>query len=283
MTGAEIATSVATSAFSLWNAYEEAKRKQHYKEARVLEKRLLTQHLVEYPLARRREVKLGRRHKFRRTANQLEAEAEARQLQRQYDDEWQKLCDHDPHTVIRLVDGAFEDNHLPSTCIDAGREQNVSYVTVVILFPGREVIAPVKDTKTRKVRSRTDSEATKFYQLALASTIVGTTNEAFAVSPRTMQVRVVVLRHQYRLFRAGRVLPLYSHVIHRAHEGTDWTDEELIDEILGSSSGADVEIDMFGWPQPLKGRQHGDLTAVAERFGDVLRIRDRHLGRDPSR
>ena len=270
VSGALAAGSAAVAVLSLWASYEESKLKERYKEARELEATLLNQHRVAYRAATRREARLSAREKLRRPSKRQAAEQDARGRQDLFDKEWRNLIQHDPHTVIKLIDEAFEDNQMPSTCIDAGSDDGGNYVTVVILMPGHEVIGPVRDSKTKKVRARTPREGIEFYNRVLASTVVGTVNEAFAVSPQTMTVRAVVLRREKRLLRSEKVVPIYSRSLARDDAGTDWSDTELTDEMLGATSGADVNADLQGMLRPLEAREYRELFAVAKLFGDVL-------------
>ncbi|NMO02679.1 hypothetical protein HH308_15815 [Gordonia sp. TBRC 11910] len=184
------------------------------------------------------------------------------------DAEWAKVVAHEPFTVIALIEKAFDDVQIPCTCIDAGTDGEINYATVAVLLPGTDIAGPVRDAKTDKIRRRTSVESADFYASVLASTVVGTAKAAFAASPSTAVVRIVVLRSESRFLRPSTIVAIYASSITRADAASNWrkTTPELV--VFGAD---DVRMNRRGQNlAPLDAGRYPDLAAVAELFGTTL-------------
>lgn len=126
-----------------------------------------------------------------------------RQLeQTRLDEAWQLLVDHDPLTVVEVVDAAFEDNTSQSTCVDAGTDATSGrrFVTAVVTFDDISLIADRRPDRTPggrpTLKKRSQTERNDVYARALASTVLATAKEAAAVAVSADEVRVLVVRHE---------------------------------------------------------------------------------------
>jgi hypothetical protein len=131
-------------------------------------------------------------------AEDAKRKAEHAQSQKAADAAWASLCAHDPDAVLVALEAAFEDNESPAACVDAGQDDAVHYVTVVVTFGTIAMIPEQKPATTPTgnptLKKRTKGERNALYAAALGSTVLATVKEAFAVSPSTDEVRVVVVR-----------------------------------------------------------------------------------------
>jgi hypothetical protein len=135
--------------------------------------------------------------------------------------EWDLLAQGDPQTVIRTLDEAFADNSAPATCVDAGLDDSGGFATCVMVcgpqsdMPARK--AATTPTGKLTVKARTKTEIADLYVRYLGSTVMATAKEAFAVSPATSEVNLVVLRKDPGASSPSEYLaPVYTGTYSRA-------------------------------------------------------------------
>ncbi|MFE9789236.1 hypothetical protein ACFYO7_28040 [Nocardia salmonicida] len=250
----------------------ERRAKQQYAETQQAEKALLHLHRERFPVAARRVIKPARTRWQGLWKVTDQARLEGAQLQEHADHEWSLLNAHDPHTVIRAVDDAFADNASASTCIDAGTEGGTHYVTLIVTYPGPSIAnGYVRDPQSKQLRPRTPEEKATFYKAAIASTVVATAKEAFAVAPAATQARVVVLRNDKRLLRSAKLGAVYAATFERsAVMDRDWSSAEPGDLVY---TAADIRIDdpaNGATLRSLSAKQHPDLGDIARQIGSAL-------------
>lgn len=250
----------------------ERRAKQQFAETQQAEQALLHLHREHFPIADRRVIKPARTRWQGLWKVTDQARLEAAQLQEQADREWSLLNAHDPHTVIQAVDDAFADNASASACIDAGTEDGTRYVTLVVTYPGPSIAnGYIRDQQSKQLRPRTQEEKATFYKAAIASTVIATAKEAFAVAPAATQARVVVLRNDKRILRSAKLGAIYAATFERsAVMDRDWKSAEPGDLVYGA---ADVRIDDPGngaTLRTLSAKQHPDLGDIARQIGSAL-------------
>lgn len=257
-----------TAAFDALAKRRDNRRQADLVAAKRLEKVLLSQHRQPVTPARRPTGPSPFRARLSPNRARRDRAALAARQQEIRDAEWAKVVAHEPFTIIALIEKAFDALQTPCACIDAGTDAGVHYVTVAILLPGREIAGPVRDDKSDRIRRRTNRETADFYAAVLASTVIGTARTAFAASPSTDQVRIVVLRRESRLLRTAFVAAIYSSSITRADVATDWrkiSPEHVVFD------AADLRIHRRG-PHlvALDEKRNPDLAAIANLFGATL-------------
>lgn len=257
-----------TAAFDALAKRRDDKRQADLVAAKRLEKVLLSQHRQPVTPTRKPAGPSPLRARISPSRARRDRAALAARQQQIRDAEWANIVAHEPLTVIALVEKAFDALQTPCTCIDAGTDEGVCYVTVVILLPGREIAGPVRDDKSDRIRRRTAAEAADFYAEVLASTVIGTARTAFAASPSTDHVRVVVLRRESRLLRPPVVVPIYASSITRADAAADW---RKVDPEQVVFDAAELRVRRRG-PQlvALDERRNPDLAAIAGLVGATL-------------
>jgi hypothetical protein len=174
--------------------------------------------------ARAREgIGLFDREAKRRAKGEAEAAAEAEIAQQrqqamhdqahhqeQVDRWWQQLVFNDPATVIAALDAAFEDNVMPAAPLDCDGDQ----VVIAVSLPPVSAVIPerkpsVTPTGRPSIQRRTKSDRNNSYILMLASNVIATLNEAFAVAPGINYVTMLavekddVSRRLEALYAAG--------------------------------------------------------------------------------
>lgn len=229
--------------------------------------------VAEIPWTRRAEraearaIADGEAHEFVRVhaTGQLVASQLA---QFEEDERWRRLVAHDPHTVIEAVDSAFADNASDSTCIDAGEHPGTGrrYVTAVVVFGTPEMVPERKAAVTPGGRptlhKRSMTERNAVYLRALASTVLATVREAFAVAVSAQDVNVVVLQ---ALPGQARPRPIYlGQFSRRQIEQIDWLTADPVSVVR---STPDAQLQLRGVARavtPLHGVE--GIEQIAESF-----------------
>lgn len=167
-----------------------------------IEQAMLAQHLANVgPLqrARRKQIKDWAAGAARDEAGrQYQANlAEHAQQQARLDNFWNALIAHDPAAVAARMESAFEDNQSPAACVDVG-DDDARYATVLVMFGTPQMIPDQKPALTPggqpTLKKRTKTDRNVLYTAALASTVLATVKEGFAVAPSVEEIRVLVVR-----------------------------------------------------------------------------------------
>jgi HEAT repeat protein len=125
-----------------------------------------------------------------------EALAEHRAAQEGRDQEWQLLAGNDPTTVLTALEQAFADNGAPATPIDC--EGATATVTMLYghpdLIPERTPAVTPGGKPTLRKRSKTDRN--ELYLTSMASNVLATVKEGFAVCPGLEEIAILVVRRE---------------------------------------------------------------------------------------
>jgi hypothetical protein len=206
-----------------------AQREQEIAEAAKKEQQLVSVHLEEFPPAQpqqasapdpvdRRTVledfqrralrdipwyKRSQRRAAKQAAQQAEQavqEEERRLAQAQAEEQahldagWQQLLANEPQTVLAVLEEAFEDNQAPAAPIDCEGDE----VTIIMLYESPTLVPDYKPALTQAgnptLRKRNKTERNALYAASLASNVLATVKEAFAVAPGIGSVAVIVVR-----------------------------------------------------------------------------------------
>jgi len=191
------------------------------------------------------------------------AEAEAIYAEDTY--RWNLLNAHDSHEVIATVDDALADNASRSACVDAGTGPLGNYVTLVVHYPGQEIVNGIVQSGA-STRPRTEKEQTDLYRRALASTVIASAKEALSCAPAATEAYVIVLRYDIQGRRKNRHLGLdaiYAGAIGRRVLSIDWTVNTPLDLVL-SAREACFNQDRKGRFQPLGDSASEDLRRLVD-------------------
>jgi hypothetical protein len=124
--------------------------------------------------------------------------AEHAEQQAELAEEWARLMAHDEQAVHAALERAFEDNQSPAACIDVGKDGNVRFTTIVIIYGPVDLVPErqpaITPTGRPTLHKRTKTDRNNFYVRALGSTVLATVKEGFAVAPSVTEFRVVVLK-----------------------------------------------------------------------------------------
>jgi hypothetical protein len=225
------------------------------------------------PWYQRTDRRAARERAQERTAELLRvrstAQTVASQLaQLEEDRRWDGLLTHDPGVVIDAVDQAFADNASESTCIDAGVQEGTErfYVTVVVLFGTAEMIPDRKPALTPRgnptLHKRSKTERNALHLRALASTVLATAKEAFAVALSADDVNVVVLQDSGD---SRRPRPIYLGQFARRHfDQLDWATVDPVSVLLETAESQIVFKGVAKAITPLHGLD--SIEQIAESF-----------------
>jgi hypothetical protein len=124
------------------------------------------------------------------------AELEARHATEQAEAEaaYGALLANDHGAVMGALEAAFEDNEHPAVPIDCAD----GAATVLVVFGPvsamPDQMAAVTSSGRPTLRKRSASDRNALYARALASTVLATVREAYAVAPALREVRIIVVR-----------------------------------------------------------------------------------------
>lgn len=134
------------------------------------------------------------------------------------EDQWNALAGHDRVAVMAELDAEFAATEARCTCVDAGRDPETarSYVTVVVRYPGLDLVAergPGASANGRgMLRRRTPAERNALYLRAIASFAVATVRRVIGVAVAADDLHLLVVRPSGT---AGELEPVYLGVLTR--------------------------------------------------------------------
>src|SRR4051794_5541108 len=121
---------------------------------------------------------------------------EQRRVQAGFDWAWSALTSNVPQVVLGALEAAFEDNEAPAAAVDVEGDR----VTVLMMCPDPALVPERKPSITPSgspsLKKRTKTEFNQLYLSAIASYVLATVKETFAVAPSLRQARLVALRHE---------------------------------------------------------------------------------------
>lgn len=269
-------------------------REQQFEQALALEEQLLSVHREHFAPAQppeapavkpvdlralerehvRRAVrgiswfKRAERRAAKHSAREQAAGAAARQGQERIyererhqarlDEEWKNLNENDPETVVAALEAAFADNAAPAAPLDC----RGSRVTVTVVYGPSSLIPEHRPERTPtgrpSLKRRTQTERNALYAASLASHVLATAKEAFAVAPSIDEVLILAVRKESGP-TAEQLIAIYCGTFQR--EGLDsvrWDDEYVLghasaaNEVLFETRGRTKELtalDLDGEPE----------------------------------
>lgn len=116
-------------------------------------------------------------------------------LQAELDSSWLKRDQGDPNETYSRLTDAFADNDSRAAVVDINDDS--SAITVVVLLPGTDVLPKLESEfsvdyiRIEKMRTKTKN---RIYQELVASQVLATAVEAFAVGPRLKEISVVAVK-----------------------------------------------------------------------------------------
>lgn len=271
-------SSLASSLKAYERELQRAQREQEIAEAAKKERQLVSVHLEEFPMAQpqqapppaptdRRAVlknfhrqavssipwyKWSQRRVAKRAATvqaelaieadeQRRVEAQAEE-QARLDASWRQLVSNDPQTVLATLEDAFEDNQAPAAAINCEGDE----VAVVMLYESPDLVPERKPALTPPgkptLHKRNKTERNELYAASLASNVLATLKETFAVGPGIRKVAVMVIRKDESPQHSRPILScLYCGQFERSRlEQIDWSRIDPLAE-LTSVPGALIE------------------------------------------
>jgi hypothetical protein len=136
--------------------------------------------------------------------------------------------------VLSALEEAFEDNEWPAAPIDCRNDK----ATVVVLFGSLDAMPEKKPAITAAgrptLKRRNKTELNDLYARSMASTVLATAKEAFAVAPGLQELSVLVLRKDLRAEKAKQyVAAIYVGTFSRARlEQWNWPRIDPLEELL---------------------------------------------------
>ncbi|WP_323095714.1 hypothetical protein [Intrasporangium sp. YIM S08009] len=154
------------------------------------------------------------------------------------DGAWRLLREHDPATVVAVVDEAMRLSGSDVTCLDAGHDPSTGrpYVTVLVRFPPPVVVADEvlgrATTGKSPWRPRTVRERNLAYASGLASAVLAAVKQVDTVAVASDVVHVVVVRPTPN----GRsVEPIYVGTLDREESSLRHPDADPMPLVLASA------------------------------------------------
>lgn len=189
---------------------------------------------------------------------------ERTELQQRLDAGWARLLANEPKTVLTVLETAFADNEAPAAPIDCaeGRASVVILADPLSAIPVRKRAVTPSGVPT--LHQRTKTERCQLYLAYLASTVLATVKEAFAVAPRLAEVAVLVV-HQDLAAASPQdyVTAVYAGRFPRSrYEGRDWAALDVVEELYTAPDALLRRVGQTGELAPLELSDEPELTAV---------------------
>jgi hypothetical protein len=246
-------------------------------DTRAVHRRIRVQELVGisvFRVSERRAAKKRAQAVGEREIEEQEAERVARKksLQAELNERWEKLNSNDPEIVIDALETAFDDNHDPAAPINCEGNR----ASIVILFPPQDFVPDKKPalTPTGKptLKRRTKTEASDLYARAVASTVLATVKEAFAVAPGLEQISTVVARKDARAENPEDfVAAIYAGSFSRERvRGLDWERVDPLEEIFIAPDAMLMRKGSTSTMAPLDLRSEPELRSVVDQLRQSL-------------
>jgi hypothetical protein len=204
---------------------------------RLDERAIIARHESEQrsgvPLWRRSNRRDAKARAREAAAAEIASEQEKRERDRQalqvhLDERWRLVLANDKEAVFDILEAAFEDNEMPAAPIDVdGATATIlmKFAAPDELIPEREVATTPTGKPTHKRRSkRTTNE---LYAEILASHVMATVKEVFAVAPAIQHIRVLAIRGD-RLGGGLQLVPLYMGEFNRQVLPREWNDINVL-------------------------------------------------------
>ncbi|MSW51532.1 MAG: hypothetical protein F2817_11695, partial [Actinobacteria bacterium] len=201
------------------------------------------------------------------------AKVEQQRRQAELDVRWDRLKANDPQAVLGTLEEAFADNDAPAAPIDV--DEGVATVTMLFGHPDLvpERTPGVTPGGKPTLRKRTKSDRNHLYLAALASNVIVTVKEAFAVAPSLASVRVLVVRRDAAPTGGEHLTAVYAGAFdRRKFEEVSWPQIDTTSVLL-QASGAVVNLKgQAKAVAPLGLATEPDLQRVLEHLAAALKM-----------
>lgn len=207
-------------------------------------------------------------------AEDARRQAEQADAQQAIEAAWSALLANQLELVMGAAEHAFEDNAAPAAPIDVEGDR----LSVTMLYGTPDLVPDEKPalTPTGKptLKRRNKGESADLYAQSLASNVLATAKEAFAVPPGINRVTVLVASKDIRAATADAYLTaIYCGTFHRTRfEQLAWNSVDPLQELyltpdaLISRKGRSAEI------SPIDLKDEPELQAVMQQIEDGLRM-----------
>jgi hypothetical protein len=229
-----------------------------------------------FAFSKRREA---RERAHRAAEAEIVAERERREAsnvaeQAELDAEWSRLLANDPHTVMETLEAAFEDNEAPAVPIDCHDDE----AAIVMVYPDvghiPESKPAVTSSGTPTIHKRTKTERNDLYAQSLASNVLATVREAFAVAPNLRRVAVLTVCKSDAMGGIPMAAPLCLVALDRALVGQfDW---DRLDPLQTLELGTPClwnRVGRAGELAPLDLTGESEIADVLRTFTEMLDLR----------
>jgi stress response protein SCP2 len=151
---------------------------------------------------------------------------------------WTSLVENDPGAVLDALEAAFADNESDAVAVNCEPAADGALISLVVLvttadaLPDRKPVRSAAGTPT--TLKRTKKELHDLDARWLASTVLATVKEAFAVAPGVTRAQVLVVRRDPAAAEpAGYLTAVYTGRFDRARLATwDWQRIDPVEELL---------------------------------------------------
>jgi hypothetical protein len=193
-----------------------------------------------------------------------------REEQERLDKQWQLLQANDPATVLATLEAAFADNEAPAAGIDC----QSATVTVAMKFEHPDAIPERRPALTPAgrptIKKRTKTERNELYFRTLASNVLATVKEAFAVAPAIHEAKVIVIREERSDRHRDKLAAIYAGRFVRGNcdlsAGHPDLEIEYASDALVNKKGRTEEI------APLDLRDEPEVQQALEQLARDLRL-----------
>ena len=188
------------------------------------------------------------------------------------DASWHQLLGNDPQTVLAVLEEAFQDNQAPAAPINCEGDE----VSLLMLYASPDLVPDRKPTWTPTgkptLHKRSKTERNEFYAASLASNVLATVKEAFAVAPAINRVALMVVRKDESPQSARPVLScLYCGRFERSRfKQLDWSQIDPLAKILNASDALIQRKGRTAEVAPLDLSDVPDLAAILRSAAGAL-------------
>ena len=151
---------------------------------------------------------------------------------------WTALAENDPGAVLDALEAAFADNESEAVGINCEPTSTGALVSLVVMVGTTAALPERKPTRTAagaaSSAKRTKKDLAELYLRWLASTVLATVKEAFAVAPGVTEAQVLVIRRDPAAADpSGYLAAMYAGRFQRQRlAGWNWNAVDPVEELL---------------------------------------------------
>lgn len=241
---------------------EDAIRQRHEREAL---QGIGMFHRAARSAAKQRAVAAADQEIQQETAKRDEDRAD---LQRQLDEQWQKLLANDPDMVRETLTDAFDDNEAHAVVVGVHSDE----AAIVVLVPGPDLIPErmprLTDAGNLSIPKITKRERNDYYTLLVCGHVLATVREALAVAPGIGWVRIVAVRlTPPNAYGAQNIECLLAALFKReAFHGIRWDSANAAEIVNDASAEQSLRQGRAGEILPLDLSQEPALAGLVQAF-----------------